>query len=148
MDILDLTGESTQFGGALRRTADGRYIWADGEDWSPMFRDETIDGYNFRISGGFVHATRRTVDGNEDLGWCKDVAVSPHPVWAPRNVYLVPLAEWDRRRRIPIGVVWDRQDEPPILDKAMELGWTWPGRIAKGLDMSMGTVPMAEAKTS
>lgn len=138
MDPLEYPAEQTLFGGVLRRLADGRYVWADGSDWTHLFRPETIDNYNFRISLNHVEVPRRSAKANPDLAWCEDVAVKPHPVWARKNIWLVPLLEWDKRRKVPIGVTWDNQDGPAILDKAQDLGWTWPGKMQRGVDAANG----------
>jgi len=37
--------------------------------------------------------------------------------------YLVPVAAWDALMAEPCGVVWDRCDEPAILERARALGW-------------------------
>ena len=71
-DILDWPTESSMFGGALTRTADGRFVWSDGSEWknpdgTPFFRSETIDGHNFRICGGFVEVPRRAAEANDEL---------------------------------------------------------------------------------
>lgn len=144
MDPLDFFAESTMLGGTLRRTADGRYLWSDGSEWHGVFAPVTIDAHNFRIAGGCVEVPRRAAEANAELGWCLS-----HPTrqgYRGGTIYCVPLAEWDRRRHIPIGVEWAKEHERDVLDKAMELGWDWPGRSQRSIDASCGTVERTAAE--
>jgi len=115
------------FNGALTLTEEGRYVWKDGEDWTPVFQPLTINHYNFLVQGVYVIVPRAAVQRHRDLAWVPEVGLAVPPAVNTPRAFLVPQTIWDEKAKIPIGVLWDARDEPIVLDKAQDLGWEWSG---------------------
>lgn len=141
--------EPSALGGTLIRWGANQWAWNNG-DPAPEVSDLTLShAYNFRArtfgSGNvFIEVPVKQAANNPDLQWTigfekalsgddmgqqrfhpdgRITRVTDRPDGgAIREVYLVPLAEWDAR---PIfGCQWDTAAEPAIFAKAKTLGWT------------------------
>ena len=146
-DMEDITA----LGGTLVRFGVDTWAWRDHSP-APKVRDMRLsDCYNFRCrtygkGGTFVEVPTADAQKQEDLAWCSSyerstsgddtgerrlhddgriTRASDRPSGgAIREVYLVPVEDWDARP--PVGALWDLADEEAIFAKASELGWEQP----------------------
>jgi len=113
--------EITVFGGLLRvEPMTQCLVWADGtEETRARVASRGSMAPSYRVSADVVHVPDRDATDEHpqaDLGWCR-----AYPL---RGTYrLVPLYVWDEWASAPGGILWDRVDEPAILERAAALGW-------------------------
>lgn len=143
----------TALGGTLERRPDG-WRWRDGTP-EPRVSDLPVAAvHNYRVSrrgdaayvevpvgrareeddlafvrvGAAEGLYRRGPDVDAGLARLARAGSDDHHVHG-RDAYYVPVEDWDRhwREHGPLGASWERADEPAILARARELGWTGGG---------------------
>lgn len=148
-----MSEELTALGGTLIRWGQDLWSWRDGKRAANV-RDLTLNdchgGFRCRnyADASYVEVPVKTAAREADLAWVLDggyrrdlsgdhagqrvlhgdgrmTRASESGRVIP-EVYLVPLADWDRRAADCCGAQWDLAAESEIFAKARALGWRNP----------------------